>query len=40
MPDILVNIVGKVRRVPDNHVPVGDTLSIDEAVELGLRRQR
>ena len=31
----LVNIVREMRRIPDHHVLVEDTLSVDEAAEIG-----
>ncbi len=31
------NVVGKVRRVPDYHVPVANVLPIDEAVKVGSK---
>src|SRR5215213_1289107 len=34
MPDILVNVVGEMRRVPDHHVLVANLLPIDEAVDV------
>src|SRR5215213_8206282 len=36
MPDILVNVVGEMRRVPDHHVLVANLLPVDEAVDVGF----
>jgi hypothetical protein len=39
MADLLVNIVAEMSRVPDHHILVKDTLSVNEAVDLGFSGQ-
>ena len=39
MADLLVNIVREMSRVPDHHILIEDTLSVDEAVNLGFSGQ-
>src|SRR5215210_8118427 len=36
MPDILVNVVAEMCRVPDHHVLVANLLPIDDAVDVGF----